>query len=105
LPGRFLKVGVANGRAIGAGDNELSRRHGEETSMTATDERTALAQATEAAGWHRREVERVDVYLRGISRVRVIWRGNDAISGGSRFTDDSLEQYSRDLNTIKNWLK
>ena len=52
-----------------------------------------------------RAVERVDVYLRGMSRVRVIWQGDDVISGGSRFTDDSLEQYTRDPNTIKNWLK
>ncbi|MDT5238599.1 MAG: hypothetical protein QOG79_888 [Mycobacterium sp.] len=72
--------------------------------MTASDERTALAQATEEAGWRRREVERVDIYLRGKSRVRVIWRGDDAISGGSRFQDDVMEQYSRDLNTVKKWL-
>jgi hypothetical protein len=75
-----------------------------ERSMTATDERTALAQATEAAGWQRREIDRTDVYLRGLSRVRVIWRGNDAISGGSRFQDDVMEQYSRDLDTVKGWL-
>jgi hypothetical protein len=73
--------------------------------MTIIDERAALAQATEAAGWHRREVERVDVYLRGISRVRVIWQGNDVISGGSRFQEDVMEQYSRDPKTIKGWLK
>jgi hypothetical protein len=72
--------------------------------MTAIDERTALAQATEAAGWRRREIDRVDVYLRGPARVRVIWQGNDAISGGSRFQDDIMEQYSRDLATIKGWL-
>jgi hypothetical protein len=72
--------------------------------MTASDERAALAQATEEAGWQRREVERVDIYLRGKSRVRVIWRGDDAISGGSRFQDDVMEQYSRDLNTVKKWL-
>jgi hypothetical protein len=72
--------------------------------MTAPDERTALAQATEAAGWRRRELDRVDVYLRGLARVRVIWQGNDAISGGSRFHDDIMEQYSRDLATVKNWL-
>ena len=72
--------------------------------MTAPDERTALANATEASGWQRREVERVDIYLSGKSRVRVIWRGGDAISGGSRFDQDGLEQYSRDLNTVKKWL-
>ena len=72
--------------------------------MTATDERTALAELTEAAGWHRREVDRVDVYLRGPARVRVIWPGDDAISGGSRFQDDVMEAYSRDLATVKGWL-
>jgi hypothetical protein len=72
--------------------------------MTAPDERTALAQATQAAGWRRRELDRVDVYLRGLARVRVIWQGNDAISGGSRFHDDIMEQYSRDLTTVKGWL-
>lgn len=72
--------------------------------MIATDERTALATLSEAAGWHRREVERVDVYLRGAVRVRVIWAGNDSISGGSRFHDDNLEAYSRDFDTVKAWL-
>ena len=57
--------------------------------MTAPDERTALAQATEAAGWRRRELDRVDVYLRGLARVRVIWQGNDAISGDRDSTTTS----------------
>jgi hypothetical protein len=83
---RFLKVGVADARAVDAGKDGSCRRPGEES------------------GWQRREVERVDIYLRGKSRVRVIWRGGDAISGGSRFDEDGLEQYSRDLNTVKKWL-
>ena len=40
----------------------------------------------------------------GKTRVRVIWRGDDAISGGSRFDEDGLEKYSRDLDTVKKWL-
>jgi hypothetical protein len=36
--------------------------------------------------------------------VRVIWAGNDVISGGSRFHDDTLEAYSRDVDTVKAWL-
>jgi hypothetical protein len=72
--------------------------------MTATDERTALAHATEAKGWSRREADRVDVYVRGPARVRVIWRGNDAISGASRFHDDIMETYTRNYDTIKTWL-
>ncbi len=72
--------------------------------MTTTDVRSELAEVTTAAGWDRRIDDRVDIYLRGQTRVRVIWRGNDAISGGSRFQDDNLETYSRDLDTVKGWL-
>jgi hypothetical protein len=75
-----------------------------EPGITTTDARSELAEATEAAGWNRRIDDRVDIYLRGASRVRVIWRGNDAISGGSRYQDDNLEAYSRELDTIKGWL-
>ena len=72
--------------------------------MAETNERAALAQTTEAVGWRRRVDDRVDVYLRGATRVRVIWRGDDSISGGSRFQDDIMESYSRDLATVKGWL-
>ncbi|MDT5151326.1 MAG: hypothetical protein QOI01_3059 [Mycobacterium sp.] len=77
---------------------------GEETAMTTTDLRSELAEITAAAGWNRRVDERVDVYLRGQTRIRVIWQGDDAISGGSRYQDDALETYSRDLATVKGWL-
>ncbi|TPG33629.1 hypothetical protein [Mycolicibacterium hodleri] len=72
--------------------------------MTTTDGRAELAEITAAAGWDRRIDDRVDVYVRGQTRVRVIWQGNDKISGGSRFQDDNLETYSRDLDTVKGWL-
>lgn len=72
--------------------------------MTETNERAALAETTQAVGWQRRVDDRVDVYLRGATRVRVIWRGDDAISGGSRFQDDVMESYSRELATVKGWL-
>jgi len=71
---------------------------------TTTDLRSELAEITAAAGWDRRIDDRVDIYLRGQTRVRVIWRGDDAISGASRFQEDNLETYSRDLNTVKGWL-
>jgi len=71
---------------------------------TTTDLRSELAEITAAAGWDRRIDDRVDIYLRGQTRVRVIWRGDDAISGASRFQDDNLETYSRDLGTVKGWL-
>jgi hypothetical protein len=76
----------------------------EEVAMTTKDLRSELAEITAAAGWNRRIDDRVDIYLRGQTRVRVIWRGDDAISGGSRFQEDNLETYSRDLNVVKGWL-
>lgn len=76
----------------------------EEPATTTTDLRSELAEITAAAGWNRRIDDRVDIYLRGQTRVRVIWRGDDAISGGSRFQEDNLETYSRDLDTVKGWL-
>jgi Lon protease-like protein len=72
--------------------------------MTTTDLRSELGDVTAAAGWARRIDDRVDIYVRGQTRVRVIWQGNDAISGGSRFQDDNMETYSRDLETVKGWL-
>nr|WP_293239608.1 hypothetical protein [Mycolicibacterium sp.] len=72
--------------------------------MTATDVRSELAEITAAAGWERRIDDRVDIYVRGQTRVRVIWQGDDAISGGSRFQDDNLETYSRELDTVRGWL-
>ncbi len=65
--------------------------------------REQLAELTEEHGWSRREVDRVDVYLRGVSRVRVIWAGDD-LTGGSRYQDDVMEQYSRDPGTVQGWL-
>ena len=72
--------------------------------MTETNERTALAESSEGAGWSRRIDESVDVYLRGNSRVRVIWSG-DAMAGGSRFHDGLMEAYSREPATVKGWLR
>jgi hypothetical protein len=72
--------------------------------MAGSNERTALAEVSEGVGWQRRVDERVDIYVRGLVRVRVIWQGDDAISGGSRFQDDVMESYSRDLTTVKGWL-
>lgn len=72
--------------------------------MADATERQALADTTSEHGWSRRVVDRVDVYVRGDSRIRVIWQGDDAISGGSRYQDDGMEQYTRDLATVKGWL-
>ncbi len=68
------------------------------------DERSALAETTTSSGWQRRIDDRVDIYVRGPQRVRVIWQGNDAISGASRFQDDIMETYTRELKTVRAWM-
>lgn len=73
--------------------------------MTTTDERRDLSQVAESSGWSRRDVDRVDVYQRGNDRIRVIWQGSNAISGASRFQDDIMVTYTRDLPTVNSWLK
>jgi hypothetical protein len=66
--------------------------------------RQELAEFTTPLGWQRRAVDRVDVYLRGETRIRVIWAGDDELSGSSRYQDDIMEQYTRELATVKGWL-
>ena len=68
------------------------------------DERSALAETTTSNGWQRRIDDRVDIYVRGPQRVRVIWQGDEAISGASRFQDDIMETYTRDLGTVRAWM-
>jgi hypothetical protein len=73
--------------------------------MTTTDERQTVAELADLGGWARRDVDRADYYAKGIVRVQVLWQGTEAISGGSLYHDDILTAYSRDLNTVKSWLK
>jgi hypothetical protein len=73
--------------------------------MTATDERQTLADLADLGGWERRDVERTDYYAKGIVRVQVLWHGTEAISGGSLYHDDILTAYSRDLKTVRSWIK
>ena len=72
--------------------------------VTPTDERQALSRLAEESGWQRRESDRVDIYLRGSVRVHVLWRGADAISGGSRYEDFVLQSYTRDVVKARSWL-
>lgn len=73
--------------------------------MTAVDERRGLQQLAEQAGWRRNDLGRIDLYLRGDTRVRVIWRGSDAISGATLMQDDVMMTYTRKLPTVNSWLK
>jgi hypothetical protein len=73
---------------------------------TTTDERTALAQSSVEQGWKRRAIDdRVDVYSRGAIRIRVIWQGEAKLSGASIFVDQWYDNYTRDLGTVRAWLK
>lgn len=73
--------------------------------MTGTGERQSLAQFGEEQGWRCRGHERADVYLRGTVRIRVIWQGDEQISGASLFHDEMYESYTRDLATVRAWFK
>jgi hypothetical protein len=73
--------------------------------MSGTDERQALSEAGEQQGWQRRESGRTDVFLRDKYRIRVIWQGDEAISGASFFDDEMYELYTRDLAKVRAWLK
>jgi hypothetical protein len=82
----------------------ISEGPAQEDDVADATERQALAEFTEERGWNRRVSDRVDIFERGTARIRVIWQGDEAISGGSRYQDDGMEQYSRDLTTVKGWL-
>jgi hypothetical protein len=72
--------------------------------MTTADARVDLIQSAEETGWSRRDLDRVDIYDRGTTKVRVIWGGAGAISGASLYHDDILTTYTRDLATVTGWL-
>ena len=73
---------------------------------TATDERSSLADLGGELGWTRRvSNERADVYTKGTVRIRVIWAGDEQMSGSSLFHDEMYESYTRDPNTVRAWLR
>lgn len=71
---------------------------------TATDERQTLSRLAEQLGWQRKEYERVDVYIRGLYNVHVMWRDASKLNGGSHHEDTVLLSYTRDLAKIQGWL-
>lgn len=71
--------------------------------MTA-NARAEMSDRATQAGWHRRDADRTDYYSREPVRIHVIWRGEDAISGGALYHDDILMAYTRDLATVTGWL-
>ncbi|OFJ53109.1 hypothetical protein [Mycolicibacterium grossiae] len=73
--------------------------------MSATAERDVVLDMAGQAGWRRRNDERVDYFSRDADGVRVHWGEGDAISGGALYDDGMLMAYTRDLDTVKRWLK
>jgi len=73
--------------------------------MTATAERDEVIRLAEQAGWQLRDADRSDYYLRRPERVHIVWHGSQAISGGALYRDNILMSQTRDLDTVKGWLK
>ena len=74
--------------------------------MADTGERQVLAQLGEERGWNRRiSDERADIYMKGTVRIRVVWAGDQDISGASLFHDQWYESYTRDPSTVSAWLR
>jgi hypothetical protein len=73
--------------------------------MTATAERDEVSELAVEAGWQHRDADRSDYYLRRPERVHIVWQGNQAISGGVRYRDGILMSLTRDLDTVRSWLK
>lgn len=74
--------------------------------MADTGERQALAELGEERGWKRRISDgRADAYTKGTVRIRVVWQGENAISGSTLFHDDMYESYTRELSTVRAWFK
>lgn len=74
--------------------------------MADSGERQALALLGEEQGWKRRISDsRADAYSKGTVRIRVVWQGDDAISGSTLFHDDMYESYTRDVSTVRAWFK
>jgi hypothetical protein len=73
--------------------------------MTATAQRDEVISLAEQTGWQRRDADRSDYYLRRPDRVHIVWQGNQAISGGVLYKDNILMSLTRDLDTVKGWLK
>jgi hypothetical protein len=73
--------------------------------MPDTDERQALSSLADETGWTHRIAERNDYFVKGSIRVHTVWAGDTELSGGTLYHDDLLTSYSRDLGTVKGWLR
>jgi hypothetical protein len=73
--------------------------------MTAIVEREEVSDLAAQTGWQHRDADRSDYYLRRPERVHIVWQGSHAISGSALYRDGILMSTSRDLDTVRSWLK
>ena len=71
--------------------------------MSATNDRQALSEIAEQAGWQRRQVDRTDFYRRAGREVEVFFTA-DKLNGGTLYEDLHLRTYTRERSTIEDWL-
>jgi hypothetical protein len=72
--------------------------------MTAIKDRQELHELAEECGWQRRQADRTDFYRRGQHGVEVFFTSG-AMKGGSLYENLQLVTYTRDLTTVKGWLR
>lgn len=71
--------------------------------MSATNDRQALSEIAEQAGWQCRQLDRTDFYRRGARKVEVLFTA-DKLNGGTLYEDVGMLTYSRDKATVEGWL-
>lgn len=71
--------------------------------MSATNDREVLSELAEQSGWQRRQMDRNDVYRRGIRQVEVLFTG-EKLNGGTLYEDLVLLTHTREVSTVESWL-
>ena len=71
--------------------------------MSATNDRQALSEIAQQAGWRRRQLDRTDFYRRGIREVEVLFT-EDKLAGGTLYEDMHLLTHTREMATVEVWL-
>jgi hypothetical protein len=71
--------------------------------VSAINDRKALSDLAEQAGWQRRQVDRTDFYRRGVRGVELLFTG-DKLNGGTLYEDLQLLTHTRDRSMVERWL-
>jgi hypothetical protein len=71
--------------------------------VSATNDRQAIAEIAEQSGWQRRQLDRTDLYRRGVLDVEVLFTA-DMLNGGTLYEHQHLRTHTRDKATVEGWL-